>query len=330
MSSSSIRFRFITSVLFVVALACPAMGQRVLQPVGGGSAGGTAIPVPEGPSRVGHWYYGPGGYSGGSGYSPYSDGVTQERAFGIGRRTERSKYNAFEAERRLDEYRYRRGLPHPYPHEYPDSGFSRVYGSPWDSFHTYGQELEHYRQREQWAREELTYLTQHDYLVRGLSEFRAGNYASAARSLRAATELNHGDSASRIHAGQALVATGVYDEAAKHFRRGFELRIRLLNVPFNLQADYGRKTDYVEHVAQLESYCRSHPGDGPAWLVLAIERFFGPDPGSAREAMLKVEALFPKDAFATRLVEAAKPVMGSDASSSSQNGSKVEASRRDP
>jgi len=316
MSRSSNRIGLLVGVGSTVLWIAPATAQQAARPLQPAHQE-TAIPVPEGVYSVGRSPYGSGVYYAGPGYSSFNDRRTQERTFGIGRQTERYKQNAAEAERRLYAYQLRQGLAVPHPYAYSESreAFPRVYGAPWDSFYTYGRELEHYRQREFAAREELTYLTQHDYLLRGLGEFRAGAYGAAARSFMAAADLDHGDSASRMHAGQALVATGLYEQAITYFRRGFELQIRLLNTPLDFQADYGRKADYFEHVNRVESFCRAHPEDGRAWLLLALERFFGPEPASAAEAMRKVQKLLGKDDLANRLLQAAEPVLQSEAPS---------------
>ena len=107
------------------------------------------------------------------------------------------------------------------------------------------------------------------------------------------------------------VATGTYKKALVHFRRAVELQPLLLDLPIDLRDEYGLglKKDYDEHVARLADYCRAHPRNANAWLLLACQRFFSSDPADAGPALRRAKKLAPRDPLARRLWTSAEPIL---------------------
>ena len=196
----------------------------------------------------------------------------------------------------------RTGDPRPATLHYP-------YVSPLGELHHQGRELESYRQEELYLREQLTLLSYSDLFERGLKQFRAGRFGQAARSFVAAADANHEDAASRIHAAQALMAVGLYKDAMVHVRRAFELAPALMNMPLDLAADYTDQNDYRAHLGALEQHLADHPADSDAAILLAVVRFFSPDPTGAGDALARIKPLARRDPFVHNLLRAAAPVI---------------------
>lgn len=187
----------------------------------------------------------------------------------------------------------------------PDAG-AWSYGN----FYNLGYELEHYRQQEIAARKELALLSYDVLLGEGLVYFRARRYAQAARSFIAAADKDHGDAASRLHAAQCLMASGLYTQALAYARRAFELAPQLIYRPLNHRHNYVFPQDFDEHLAELERYVKAHPRDDEALLLLAYEQFFSDRPAKAAKAMRRVKTLARSDGFAKKLWKAAQPMLG--------------------
>ena len=274
-------------------------------------------------------------------YAPYRYGYRghhHRSLYGAARQTERYRQDALEARRAVEARRRQRRetgkdnvveRPGPYPYNpgpvedpYGYGSYARPYlgGYGYGGYHDpygpspyyVGSRLESYRTEALAAREELTLMAYEDVLTQGVKSFRAGQYGAAARSFMAAAEKHHGDSGSRIHAAQALVAVGLYDEALQHVRRAVSLKPLVLYQPINLQADYGIKEDFNKHVDALDAFCKKHPDDTDAWLLLAYVRFFSPNPELSREPLLHVQKIVPYDRFAERLTRAAKPIIAGE------------------
>jgi len=309
--------------------------------------GGTSRIIPQLPYDPGYAY--PPPFYGFDPYypvAPYRHGSRdlsrfhRGTAFDASRQTERYRQDALEARRAVEARRRQRRetgkdnvveRPGPYPYNpgpvddpygygqyaqpyhggYGQGGYGRgSYIEPYGPSPYYaGSRLESYRTEALAAREELTLMAYEDVLTQGVKAFRAGQYGAAARSFMAAAEKHHADAGSRIHAGQALVAVGLYDEALQHVRRAVSLKPLVLYQPINLQADYGVKEDFNEHVAVLAAFCEKNPDDTDAWLLLAYVRFFSPNPELAREPLLHIQKIVPYDRFAERLTRAARPII---------------------
>ena len=248
------------------------------------------------------------------------------RSFRHGRATERYRQNVFELRRKL-----RERLQHTYSGDYDPSPLElnappggppygrHLYRSPWRRHHRHagalgeiwghGRELEYHRQQELYLREQMTLLSYRDLLDRGLDLFRDGSYGQAARAFLAAADKNHEDAAARIHAAQALMAVGMYDQAMGHVRRAFELQPLLMQLPMNLADDYANQADYAEHLAALAAHVKAHPKDHEAAILLAYQRFFSDKPRSSSEAMKRLKPLARTDPFVAKLLAAAAPIV---------------------
>ncbi len=188
---------------------------------------------------------------------------------------------------------------------YPGAGYS-----PYETFYTLGSELEHYRQQELAARAELSLLTYDVLLKEGLTYFRNRHYAQAARSFIAASQKDHGDASSRLHAAQCLMASSLYEQALAHVRRAFELAPQLIYRPLNHRDNYAFPGDFDRHLEELKRYVSTHLRDDDAVLLLAYEQFFSDRPAQAVKAMRRVKRLAKSDGFAKKLWEAAQPILG--------------------
>jgi tetratricopeptide (TPR) repeat protein len=328
--------RFVPAILFWVALH---VGWCLVSVVQAQAVSGSSGPresdgaaglldrheqVPQPPALISPWLYGGSGW----GYYPYSVRLGSGELDSFhrwGRATERYRQNAFELRRKLEQrrrYTYhggeaRRYWPMEDSTDLPGAGalpggrrWYRYYVAPaLSEIYDQGRELEYYRQQELYLREQLTLLTHRDLLNRGLEQFRAGAYGQAARLFVAAADKNREDAASRLHAAQALLAVGMYDQALTHVRRAFELQPLLMQLPLDLANDYGRKADYEEHLAALEAHVRDDPTDADAAVLLAYARFFSARPQDAAEALRRIKPLARKDPFVAKLLSAAGPLV---------------------
>ncbi len=283
------------------------------------------FPPPYGlpPYTVPYSPYGYGGY-GRSGYYRRSFGGHRHFApYQAGRQAESWRQDALEARRAVEARRRQRAKtgrdrvierPGPYPYNPApiDPSELRHFG-PYGGYgydpYYYGTRHEGYRTAALAAREELTLMAYEDLLTQGLQSFRARQYGSAARAFIAAAQKHHGDAGSRIHAAQALVAVGLYDEALVHVRRAVSLKPLLLYMNIDLRADYGVKGDFDKHVAALADSCKRHSDDLDQWLLLAYVQFFSPHPETCIEAVMKIQRIVPRDRLAERLTRAAKPII---------------------
>ncbi len=196
------------------------------------------------------------------------------------------------------------------PSQHDGNAYSEAAGRRYDSLYRLGGELEYYRQQELAARAELSLLSYDALLAEGLSFFRGRRYAQAARSFIAATEKDQGDAASRLHAAQCLMASGLYSQALAHVRRAFELAPQLIYRPLNHRENYAFPTDFDRHLETLWRHVRAHPRDDDATILLAYEQFFSDQPKDSIAAMKRVKARAKSDSFARRLWKAAQPMLG--------------------
>jgi tetratricopeptide (TPR) repeat protein len=242
-----------------------------------------------------------------------------------GRAAERMKQNAAEKEQQVIERRKRMGVTgttnmsgQPFPLTASRLGdqreIERLNGqtgnSPYATFFSLGRGLETYRQRELAARKELALLSYDALMEEGLRHFGERDYGQAARSFIAATQKDHGDAGSRLHAAQALMSQGLHSEAMVHVRRAFELAPGLINRPLNHKSSYTFAADYDDHVIALMDYVGSHPDDADALILLAYQQFFSDHPRNALKAMRQVKPLAQNDRFAWKLTRAAEPLLG--------------------
>lgn len=142
----------------------------------------------------------------------------------------------------------------------------------------------------------------------GLAVFRTGRYEQAAVKYLNAAAANHGDAASRIHAGHALFALGRYDEAMKLIRRAMQLQPRLTTEDYDVRDDYGDREDFTHHLAALEYHVTTYPNDAAGVLMLGYIRYYTTGPGSAYESLVKAKALDPRNDLIDKLLAVSSKV----------------------
>lgn len=135
----------------------------------------------------------------------------------------------------------------------------------------------------------------------GLTEFQSGQYEAAAVRLLGASEHDHGDAASRVHAGHALFAVGRYADAAKLLRRAFDLQPTLAYLKFDPRADYGRPADFDLHLATLRNFVRQNSNDASANLLLGYLLFYTQGSSAAKPSLDAALRLAPNDSLARLL-----------------------------
>lgn len=190
---------------------------------------------------------------------------------------------------------------------------NRVQGgeySGYNDFYSLGSGLAYFRQQELAARKELALLSYDVLLDEGLQLFAQRRYGQAARSFIAATQKDQGDPGSRLLAAQALMASGLYEQAMVHVRRAFELSPLLIQRPLNHRAAYSHPVDFDTQVAELQTYVQHHPQDIEATILLAYELFFSNEPQSARIWLERINWQGDEDSFVRRLCRAAEPMLG--------------------
>ncbi len=277
--------------------------------------------------------YGPGGY--GYGNHDWINTNPENDASPQGRATERLKQRAAERRQEVKARRRELGIStttnssgRAYPSTAADqeqrdrlaevtgpraagqSGRAAGSNSPYTTFYSLTNGLEAFRQQDISARKELTLQTFEVLLNEGLEFFHARQYGQAARSFVAAAMKDRGDPGSRLHAAQALMASGLHTEAMYHLRRAFELAPTLYNRAFNHRDNYGHAADFDAHLAALENYVGANPHDTDALVLLAYEQFFSDNPLSARSTMQRIRSMTIGDPFTLRLLRAAEPVVG--------------------
>jgi tetratricopeptide (TPR) repeat protein len=154
----------------------------------------------------------------------------------------------------------------------------------------YGDEI-----RRIWTRD-AALASKHDALMQeGLADFKHGRYEEAAWHFAAAADVQQGDAASRLLAGQAWLAAGEYAEAARHIRRGIELQPQIAGLPLNLRHEYGIPADFDAQVADLAAEAQAQQTSAELWWLLGYEQFFSGDRAAARASFRRAYSLNPRD-----------------------------------
>ncbi|MCG3131954.1 MAG: hypothetical protein FLDDKLPJ_02764 [Phycisphaerae bacterium] len=153
-------------------------------------------------------------------------------------------------------YGWGRYSARPYSYDYGYGSYWR-YLDPYDPYlfeRVYRQGVTDGRWFEQYERElELglnTYLKAFEF---GHEAFSKGEYDRAARGYLLAARQNQGDPASRLCAGNALIALGRYDDAAQMLRRAFELQPRMAYLPLDIRDEYGQAEDFHQHLSKVKT-----------------------------------------------------------------------------
>ncbi len=155
----------------------------------------------------------------------------------------------------------------PYGHSatnrYPNQDYSYDYGygaywrglddsDPYLYERAYRQGVTDGRRFEQYEREaELGLKSYLDAMEAGQAAFAEGEYGKASQLYILAARMSQGDPASRVCAGNSLIALGRYDEAAQILRRAFELQPKLAYLPLDIRGEYHKAGDFELHVTAL-------------------------------------------------------------------------------
>lgn len=158
------------------------------------------------------------------------------------------------------------------------------------------------------ARTEKLLRTRDDALQAGLSAFSQGRYDQAADYFLLATELDHADPASRIHAAQALFALEQYAEAVQLIRRAFELQPRLIHVKYDLRTDYPDATDFADQLHAFRRFLAEHPDWQEGHLLLGYQLLYSGQRAEAHRVLAKAVSLDPLDKLAARFHKASVPL----------------------
>ncbi|MBI3862835.1 MAG: tetratricopeptide repeat protein, partial [Planctomycetia bacterium] len=142
-----------------------------------------------------------------------------------------------------------------------------------------------------------------EFVDRGEAAFKAGDYAGAVQSLRHAVVDDPQNALIALMLGQALFATGNFEEAAGATQAAMrQLPKEQWGVIIaNYEELYGKRTDYTEQLHTLEKAIKDKPAE-PALRFLA--GFHYAYLGFATEAVDQLDAglkLAPRDEMARRL-----------------------------
>jgi hypothetical protein len=138
-----------------------------------------------------------------------------------------------------------------------------------------------------------------------LARFKAGDYTAALAGLDKAVRLSPKDPIVHEVRALALFALARYPEAAA------ALNAILATAPgmdwTTMSSLYGSVDAYTGQLRKLEDFCRAHPDDAAAWLVLAYHYLVGGHQDMAADALRIVVAKQPGDAVAKQLLAALEP-----------------------
>ncbi len=143
----------------------------------------------------------------------------------------------------------------------------------------------------------------------GLEQFRRGDYAASVVAFTLASELNHGDPASRVHLAQARLALGHYDAAARAIRRALELQPKLIFVPLRLERHYANSRDFTRHVQALEEYVGAKPS-GDLQFLLGFFQFQRGEFDDAHKAFRAALRYDPSDEHCKQFLDITMPASG--------------------
>jgi hypothetical protein len=142
----------------------------------------------------------------------------------------------------------------------------------------------------------------------GVRELQAGEYRQASLTLTLATELDHGDSASRIHLAQARMALGHDREAAKVLRRALQLQPKLASLQLDLERCYPEPDTFDEQIDALAK--RVKRGRSPSaeeWFLLGYFEFQRNRIDAAYAAFKRAARGLGRDDLTRRYLKLTKP-----------------------
>jgi hypothetical protein len=132
-------------------------------------------------------------------------------------------------------------------------------------------------------------------LGRGDMAFEIGQYDKACEEYARAISITKSDAAAHLSLGLSEFAAGRYQRAAKSLRAGLSQGNAPAHSSLNLISCYSHRQEFVRQVSALEAHLDSHSADADAWLVLSFVRYYGGDVYAARRATMRYSALRPAD-----------------------------------
>jgi len=141
------------------------------------------------------------------------------------------------------------------------------------------------------------------FAEKGEASFKSGDYAGAETSWRHAVVDNPQNPVLGLMLGQALLATGKYDEAAGVTQTAMsQLPKDKWNVVVaNSRELYGNYQDYTAHIRALESAARTKPNDPAIRFLMGYHYAYLGYPQQAIDQLDKVLSVNPNDTVAKQL-----------------------------
>lgn len=157
------------------------------------------------------------------------------------------------------------------------------------------------------ARVQAVIAHSNTHMSRGLAAFRAGQYRTAVKYFKLASDTNRGNPAAMIYAAHALFAIGRYQESASFLRKAFTLEPRIALLTYDLREDYPQQAAFEEQVRALNNAVASSPRDLDRLTVLGYVHNYSDRPDRAFEVLTRARALAPKDKLVQLLYESTSP-----------------------
>ncbi|MEE8168982.1 MAG: hypothetical protein V3T70_00405 [Phycisphaerae bacterium] len=170
----------------------------------------------------------------------------------------------------------------------------------------------HLRWYQAYKRERLLIESNRRLRTEARQLFFDGDYETAAIRFLGAAEQNHGDAASRVHAGHTLFALGQYGHAHAQLRRAFQLQPALVFARFDPRSDYADPADFDGQLKTLRRFVKQHLNDGPAAAVLGYMVFYTQGPTKARPLLERAYDLLPDDSLVNSLLRVAAQASWND------------------
>jgi cytochrome c-type biogenesis protein CcmH/NrfG len=118
--------------------------------------------------------------------------------------------------------------------------------------------------------------------------FRGGNLKKAEERYQQARRLLPDQAAPYLRLAQIALHRGSYSAAASWLREAETAQPGWITTAPDPQALYGEPTEFVRHIARLESYVQNHPDDRNAWLVLGAQWFLTGRTAKAADVFLRL------------------------------------------
>jgi hypothetical protein len=135
-------------------------------------------------------------------------------------------------------------------------------------------------------------------LSTGDDHFVGQRYREANERYRTATETAPDMAEAYFRQGQALVALGQYDLAAKAFQRGLKLGPLWKDAAFKLRDLYGdNELAKTSHMEALAAAAEEQPHDGQLLLLVGLQLYFDGQPDRARPFLERANGILLDDSL---------------------------------